>query len=451
MTTEQETTVLAKRVEDLLRGDDVAEAIELLASIHPADQADLYLHLDSELREALLALLSAEGLAQLLRHLDEEVRQEVVGRMPRAALARVLDHAESDVAVDILRLIPPAETARVLANMATAADVTPLLGHADESAGGLMTRGYVALHKDMTAAEATTFLRLSKPLAEEDYYLYVLDARNRLQGVVNLRQLIVSAPQTRIEDVMTRDIITVSPDTDQEEAARLIQHYRLRALPVVDEEGMLRGIITTDDIIDVLTEEATEDMYRMVGVGVDERAFSPLRESAKRRLPWLAFNMAWAFLAVAIVNFFEPTIAKLSALAVFMPMIAGQGNNAGVQTATIVVRSLALGEVHLRDTFRLLRKEVQMGMIKGATFGTVLGLVAWLWKGNATLGVVAGVALFLNMIVAGLGGVLMPMALRRLGIDPATVAGVFDTVLTDIMGFLIFLGLATLLIDQLTS
>jgi magnesium transporter len=285
---------------------------------------------------------------------------------------------------------------------------------------------------------------------EEAYYLYVLDAANRLNGVVSLRELVVAPPDAPIEGIMIRDMISVGPETDQEEVARLVQRYRLRALPVVDEERHLLGIATMDDALDVVSEEATEDMYRMAGVGVSERAFSPVLESAKRRLPWLAFNMAWGFLAVAVVNAFEPTIARLAALAVFMPMIAGQGNNAGVQTATIVVRSMALGEVHLHDVLRLLRKEVLMGMIKGATFGMILGLVAWLWKDNPTLGLIAGVSLFLNMIVAGLGGVLIPMTLRRLGMDPATVAGVFDTVLTDIIGFLIFLGLATLMIDRMT-
>jgi magnesium transporter len=334
--------------------------------------------------------------------------------------------------------------------MTTAGEVAPLLEHADESAGGLMTRGFVALHGDMSAQDAINYMRLIRPNVEEAYYLYVLDAFNRLEGVVSLRELVVAAPNTPLREVMETDVISVGAQRDQEEVARLIQHYRLRALPVVDDDRHLLGIATMDDALDVVAEEATEDMYRMAGVGVDERAFSPLLESAKRRLPWLAFNMAWAFLAVLVVNFFEPTIAKLSALAVFMPMIAGQGNNAGVQTATIVVRSMALGEVRLRDIFRLVRKEVLMGMIKGATFGTILGLVAWLWKDNATLGFIAGVSLFLNMIVAGLGGVLLPMTFRRLGLDPATVAGVFDTVLTDIMGFLIFLGLATLMIDQLT-
>jgi magnesium transporter len=437
-------------VRELLREGNVDDALSMLSSLHPADQAEMVSELQPELRESFLALLSAEGMAHLLEHLEPGQREDLVERMPRASLARVLDRVENDVAADILRDLPPAEAARVVSVMTTAAEVAPLLEHADESAGGRMTRGYVALHKEMSAAEAITLLRVRRPLAEEAYYLYVLDRLNRLEGVVNLRQLIVSEPGTRIEDLMTRDAITVTPETDQEEAARRIQHYRLRALPVVDSEGVLRGIITADDLMDVITEEATEDMYRMAGVGVREWAFSPLLESARRRIPWLAFNMAWAFLAVAVVNAFEPTIARLAVLAVFMPMIAGQGGNAGVQTATIVVRSIALGEVHLHDVLRLLRKEVSVGIIKGLTFGTILGVVAWLWKGNALLGVIAGLSLFLNMIIAGVGGVLIPMTMRRLGMDPATVAGVFDTVLTDIMGFLIFLGLATLMINQLT-
>ena len=447
---EQETEVKTKTVEELLRGGALEEALELVNSIHPADQAELFWQLEPELREAFLALLSAEGLAHLLEYMEPEQQAVVVEKMPRASLARVLDRIDNDVAADILRTLPPAECARVLSTMSTGSEVAPLLKHADESAGGIMTRGFVALHGKMTAEHAINYLRLRKPNVEEAYYLYVLDAANRLQGVVSLRELVVAPPDAPIEQIMIRDVITVEPEADQEEVARMVQRYRLRALPVVDEERHLLGIATMDDALDVVSEEATEDMYRMAGVGVDERAFSPLLESAKRRLPWLAFNMAWAFLAVAVVNAFEPTIARLAALAVFMPMIAGQGNNAGVQAATIVVRSMALGEVQLRDVLRLLRKEVLMGAIKGVTFGTILGLVAWVWKGNALLGLIAGVSLFLNMIVAGLGGVLIPMTLRRLGMDPATVAGVFDTVLTDIMGFLIFLGLATLMINQLT-
>lgn len=450
MTAEQETQELTERIEEALRGPDIERASEAVSSIHPADRADLYERLDPELREAFLSVLSSEEIAGLLEYLDEEVREKVIERMPRATLARVLDKTGQDVAVDVLRTLPPAEMARVLSSMSTATEVTPLLEHADESAGGLMTRGYVALHPEMTVQQAITFLRLRKPMADEAYYLYVLDTGNRLLGVVNLRELLVSDPDTPIVEVMTKDAIAVPPDTDQEEVARLIQHYRLRAVPVVDEARVLRGIITADDIIDVITEEATEDMYKMAGVGVKESAFSPLRDSVARRIPWLGFNMIWAFAAAGVISLFEGTIEKVAALAIFMPMIAGQAGNAGIQTATIVVRSMALGEVKVGDVAKLLSKEWAMGAIKGMVFGPALGLIAWAWKGNLTLGLVAGAALFLNMLVAATAGVLVPITLRRLGFDPATIAGVFDTMLTDLFGFLIYLGLATLLVSQLT-
>lgn len=450
MTTEQEVATLTRRVEDLLRGNSVQEAVDLLASIHPADQADLYQRLEPDLREAFLAVLSAEKLADLLEHLDEDALHELVDRMPRAALARLLDRVENDVAVDILRGLAPSDAARVLSSMATAADISPLLQHADESAGGLMTRGYVALHKDMTAAQAITYLRLRKPFAEEVYYLYVLDDGNRLQGVVNLRQLIISDPEARIEDVMTTDAVTVAPGTDQEEAARLIQHYRLRALPVVDEQGVLSGIITADDLIDVITEEATEDMYRLAGLPADDSVFAPVGVSARRRIPWLGVNLIAAMLAAGMVALFEDTIARAAALAIFMPVVAGQGGNAGIQTITIVVRGIALGEIEVQDARRVLAKEIALGVIRGLLFGLLIGLIAWAWQGNWAWGLVVGLSMLLNMLVAGLLGAVIPLTLRALRADPAIASGIFLTTFTDVLGFFFLLGLATLLISHLT-
>jgi magnesium transporter len=248
---------------------------------------------------------------------------------------------------------------------------------------------------------------------------------------------------------MEPDVVSAHATEDQEEVLRRIQHYNFVALPVVDDEGRLVGVVGVDDLMDVAEEEATEDMYRMAGVGVKERAFSPLRESILRRVPWLSFNMAWAFAGAGVISLFEGTIERAATVAIFMPMIAGQAGNAGIQTATIVVRSMALGEVHARDVLRLLGKEWAMGAIKGVIFGTGLGVIAWLWQGNLVLGFVAGIALFLNMLVAATAGVLVPITLQRIGRDPATIAGVFDTMLTDLMGFLIFLGIATLMIDRI--
>jgi len=450
MTAESEDRHPADRIEALLAGDHAEAAAELLGTMHPADQAELYDRLDEPERETMLALLSNEGRARLLEHLDEEALEEIVERLPRVELARVLDLTSNDIAADALRLLPPAEAARTLAQMRTAPEVTPLLIHPDESAGGLMTRGYVALHKDMTVGEAVTFLRARKPDADEAYYLYVLDAANRLQGVVNLRQLIVSEPETRIEDVMTRDVISVRPDVDQEEAANLLQHYRLRALPVVDESGVLSGIITSDDIMDVITEEATEDIYHMAGIAADESIFAPVAVSARRRIPWLVLNVFTLSLAGAIVLAFEGTIERVATLAVFMPIIAGLGGNAGIQTVTIVVRSLALGEVEGRDAREVLIKELALGLIRGALFGLIAGFIAFGWKGEWAWGIVVGGAMMLNMLLAGLLGAVIPLGLRALRADPAMASGVFLTAATDILGFFFLLGLGALFVDQLT-
>ena len=446
---EPDVEVTSEKVEDLLRGEALEEAVGLIASIHPADQAELFTRLEPDLRPSFLALLSAEGLAHLLEHLEPEERQEVVEEMPRASLARVLDRIDNDVAADILRELPPSEAARVISTMTTAGDVAPLLEHADESAGGLMTRGFVALHGDMTAQDAINYMRLLRPNVEEAYYLYVMDAANRLQGVVSLRELVVAAPDTPLREVMESDVISVGPEADQEEVARLIQHYRLRALPVVDESRHLLGITTMDDALDVVADEATEDMYRMVGLPAEESVYDPVAVSARRRLPWLILNLGAAFVAAGVVSSFVDTIEDVVALAVFMPIVAGQGGNAGIQTITLVVRQMALGEVAPPDAWRVIRKELAVGLLKGVVMGLIVGAIAWVWWDNSWLGLVVGVAMLLNMLVAGFWGAVIPLGLRRLRLDPAIASGIFLTTFTDVMGFLILLGLATLLIDQL--
>ena len=450
MTTEQDTTADLARLHELLQGGDVQPAIDLLEGLHPADQADVFEALDRADQPKMLALLSGEGIAHLLGHLEDEQRRSVVDEMPRATLARVLDASEYDVAVDILRTLPPAEAVMTLSQMSTAAEVTPLLAHADESAGGLMTRGYIAVHRDMTAGEAIDFLRATKPAAEEAYYLYVLDAANHLQGVVNLRQLIVSDPETRLEDVMEPEPIAVTAESDQEEAANLMQHYRLRSLPVVDEERVLRGVITSDDIIDVIQEEATEDMYYIAGLPGDDSLHASLQVSARKRIPWLMVSLATSFMAGAVVALFEGTIERAAALAVFMPIIAAQSGSAGIQTVTIVVRGIALRELEADEAWRALRKEIALGVIRGVLFGVLVGGAAYLWQGEWAWGAVVGGAMLLNMVVAGLLGMLIPMTLRAMKLDPAIASGILLVSFTDILGFLMLLGFGALAISQLT-
>jgi magnesium transporter len=432
-----------------LEDDDINRALILLAELHAADQADTLAALEPEDGALLLQHFERKSIAEVLEYLEEEPRRALTERIDPAVLGPVLDEADQDVAVDVLHELAPERARAALTAMRTSAEIAPLLPYGDETAGGRMTSDFVALQKEWTVDEALSYLRRTRPDAEQAFYLYVVDDAHRLEGVVSLRQIVVASPLERIAELMAPDVVSVPAGEDQEELARRIQHYRFVALPVVDDQGRLVGVVSLDDLVAVAEEEATEDMYRMAGVGVKEWAFSPLRESMFRRVPWLSFNMIWAFAGAAVISMFEGTIERVAAIAIFMPMIAGQAGNAGIQTATIVVRSMALGEVKLGDAARLLWKEWAMSIIKGAIFGTALGLTAWLWQGNAALGVVAGAALFLNMLVAGTAGVLIPMTMRRLGLDPATIAGVFDTMLTDLMGFIIYLGLATLFISQI--
>jgi magnesium transporter len=448
---EEEATLASTEVRDLMEAGRIDEAAERLAALHPADGADTLAHLDREERAALIVAAPRENAARFIEYLPDALTKEIVEDIDPARLADLLDEMDDDIAVDILHQMPQERSSEVLGSMQRAGAIAPLLGHADESAGGHMTRAFISLHGGWTAQRAIQYLRRVRPDADSAYYLYVVDSGGHLEGIVSLRDLIIASPEAPLSEIMSPEVVSVRDDMDQEAMARLVQRYDLVALPVVDAENRLIGVVTVDDVLDVVEEEATEDIYKLAGIGVKARALSPLRDSLQRRLPWLAVNGVVALMGAFVVSRFEDTIAKVAALAVFMPVIAGQGGNAGVQTSTIIVRALALEEIKIGDLLRVLIKEIELGVVKGLIFGSALGLIAFAWQQNTTFALIAGGAMFLNMIVASMGGVLIPMTLRYgLKLDPATAAGVFDTMITDIMGFFIFLGLATLLLDRLS-
>jgi magnesium transporter len=334
--------------------------------------------------------------------------------------------------------------------MEDAAEVIPLLAHPDDTAGGLMTSDFYALRRRMTAQNAIDFLRTLQPDAEQPYYLYVVDREDKLIGIVGLRDLLIAKPDATIESFMKSDVIRAAVNTDQEEVARLMQHYDLLALPVVNAEGKLAGIIHYDDIVDVIEEEATEDIYRLANVADgDLQVWSPMPHSVRRRLPWLIINLITAFLAAAVISLFEATIARLAVLAVFQSIVAGEGGNAGTQTLAIMVRGLALGEIQFKDISRALLREAGIGMVHGAVVGVLVALGAWVWRGSPVLGLVIGLAMLGNLIAAGLAGTLVPLTLRALKLDPALASAVLVTMVTDVVGFGLFLGLATLFLPLL--
>ena len=439
-----------ERINQILENGDYHAAAAVLRDLHPADAAEVLAELENEQQAALVPLFDAEKLAEVLEQMVEEDMVEVAGHLDTEALADVLDEMEPDAAADLLGELEPEEAAELIGEMEEAEDVTTLLRYAEDTAGGIMNLPPPSLRRWMKVSEAIAFLRENYQDAEEIFYLYVLDRYGRLIGLVNLRTMILAAPDQTIEQIMRRDVVSVRVDADQEEAAQLLARYDLLAVPVVDHDDRLVGIITVDDLVDVIEEEATEDIYHLAQMSPESEMFSSLGQSARNRLPWLVVNLFTAFMAAGVVSLFENTIAQAAILAVFMPIVAGQGGNAGTQSLTVVVRSLALREIEPSDLMPALWHEFRIGVINGITVGTLVALTALLLQGNPALGLVIGVAMLGNMIVAATFGTLVPMTLRRIGVDPAIASSIFVTTATDMLGFLMFLGLGTLLLPWLT-
>ena len=436
-------------VREALDRNDVVAAITALEKLKQEDQVEVFDELDVEDQAELLPRLNPETAADIVVELDQEDQAEIAERVNDAALADILDEMEPDDAADVIGDLPEQRQQRVLAEMEEASDVRPLLIHPDESAGGLMTTSFLTLRPGMTAQDAIDALRDWSPDDEMPYYLFVADRDRKLVGVVSLRQLLVAQPSRLISQIMNHEVITVQVGADQEDVANLMKKYDFLALPVVDPQNRLVGIITVDDVVDVIEEEATEDVYRLGGVPDEERVWSPIGFSLRKRLPWLYVNLGTAFLAAWVVSLFEATIAKVAILAAMQSIVAGQGGNAATQRVTIIVRSLALGEAELKDAWHVLAKEALVGVLQGLAIAVVVGIGVSIWQNNPALGVVVGVAMLANLIVAGLAGASVPFALKAINIDPALASPVIVTTFTDVCGFAFSLGLATLLINYL--
>lgn len=438
-----------EQVTGWLESGELEQAVAYLRELHPADSAEILAGLDPQQQSILVDKLGAEELAGLFDQMDGEDAAEFIQHLNYEDLAAVLDEMEPDTAADLLGELEPEDATAVLEQMEEAEAVAPLLTYPEDSAGGIMNVAPPALRRQMTVSEAFEFIREHYRDANEIFYLYVVDRYGKLIGVVNLRALILAENGQIIEDVMDRDLFKVRVDMDQEEVAELFSRYDLLALPVVDFDDILVGIVTVDDVVDVLQEEATEDIYRLAQVSPSSDVFSSIPRSLRNRLPWLYVNMGTAIVASTVVAVFEATIATIALLAIFMPIVATLGGNAGNQTMTIVVRSLALGEMSLSNAWKVLRREIVIGLLNGLALGTSMGLVAWYWKGNPMLGLVVGAALFANMSVAALNGVMVPTTLKRLGVDPALASSIFVTTINDMVGFGVFLGLATYFLHRL--
>ncbi|HEY1301957.1 MAG TPA: magnesium transporter [Vicinamibacterales bacterium] len=441
-------------VKRLLRIGATANLLNLLQKQHPADLAQVFGELPDKEREAAFSLLADRNgrlAMETLSEIGPEAGAALLGSRPAEEIARLAQEIPSDDAAALIDHLPE-ELSNVVLDLMRPKEsrvVEHLLEYAERTAGRIMNPNVFALNEDMTVGEAITELQSNREV-EMVFYLYVVDERRHLVGVTSLRRLLLVSPETPLKRIMTADLISARVDMDQEEVARQVAAYNLLAIPVVDEENKLVGIITVDDVIDVIKDEATEDIYRLAGVAVDERVFTPAQESLRKRLPWLGVNLATAFLAAAVVGIFTGTINALPILAVFMPIVAGMGGNAATQTLTVIVRGIALGELSWSNSRKALMKEAAVGLGNGVVLGLIAASVAWLTRGDPVLGLVLGAAMVINMFVAATAGVLIPLGLRAAGIDPALASSVFITTMTDVFGFLSFLGLATLFSQHLT-
>ncbi len=420
--------------------------LEEFLKLHPADLADRLQRLPLEDVQRLLAELPPDLAASALSELEHDRQKELLKALPVQKLTPLLSHLPPNVVADLLPALPPPTRRGALEALPAEQRrrVQALVRYAPDTAGGIMSDRFITLRDDMTVEQAREVIRThaQEERTEEIAYLYVTDAGLRLVGIVSLRDLVFRRSERRVGEIMNRDVKFVRAEDDQETVARQFEHYHYLGLPVLDREGRLVGVVKASDALEVAQAEATEDMQLMVGLSGEEHALTPWRTGVRLRLPWLYINLATAFLAAFVVNLFEGTIAKWTALAVFLPIIAGQGGNAGMQTLTVIVRDLALGELSPGDGRRALLKELMLGLVNGLAMGVVVGVVGWWWKGSAALGIIACAALVLNQLSAAFAGVAIPLGLKALRVDPALASSIFLTTVTDVAGFFFFLGLA---------
>ncbi|HVK58489.1 MAG TPA: magnesium transporter [Candidatus Kapabacteria bacterium] len=415
---------------------------------HPADLADQLERLSvEEAQQELRDLPPSEGAA-VLAEIEEHARPAVLENLAPTEIANLVQKLPHNEAADIISSLPADVQPAVLGHLPASdrKQVSEILSYAPESAGGIMSDRFISLREHLTIGEAQRALqgRAEEPGAQQVAYMYVVDAGGRLKGILSIHDLVFRQPHRRISEIMKPDVKHVWVDDDQEKIAQLFEHYHYMALPVLDRAGKLVGLVQANQVVEVVRREATEDMQLMVGLSGEERALTPWFLSMKRRLPWLCINLGTAFLAAAVVGIFEETIAAWTALAIFLPIVAGQGGNAGAQTLTVIIRDMALGEISKGDGRKALLKETWLGLLNGIVIGVIVGLISYAWKGSFALGIVVAVAMVLNMVAAGLSGVLVPYTLRALRIDPALASSIIMTTVTDVAGFFFFLGLAAL-------
>jgi magnesium transporter len=418
----------------------------------PADVAPLFSDLThDEIRTVIELLFRQRRAALVLRELPHELLPLIFDAVTDQRIADVIGRLEIDDLIELVEWIPEERREEIVARLPVHRREELLKAelYPESSAGRVMTTNFVGLDEKMTAQEAIDSIRSLGDDNESILYLYVVDDQRALMGVVPIRRLVASPPDRHVSEIMAAQPVCVRAEADQEEVADVVRRYDLLAVPVVDVDNRMLGVITVDDVIDVITEEATEDIYHLAGLDESDRVFSPAPVSIRKRLPWMLINLLTCFAAAWVVGLFERTIQEVVTLAIFMPVVAGMAGNGGTQALTVITRGIALGELEFSSGLRAARKELSVGLVIGAATGMVSAAIAYAWHGETVLGLALFLSMVVSMAVSGLTGAAVPLILKAMRQDPALGSGVIVTTFTDAFAFFAFLGIATLMLDQL--
>ena len=446
---------LLDQARTILGDNDTLETLEFLESLHVKDIAEILEEIEEPYKTVLVMQIPADKLADvleevntdtfnyLLKLFNKEQRIEILGQMSDDDIADFLSELSEERSSDILNLL----------DIETRDDVKELMVYDEETAGGIMTKEFIAIDKDITLYNAIEAIREGDSAAETIYYVYVIDSAEKLVGVISLRDLIISKPNKQVHEIMNENVIYVHANDDQEEVAKVVSKYDLLAVPVVDDEGILRGIVTVDDVIDVIEEEASEDFLKFAGTSEeeledDEFFLRSAMSSVRSRMPWLVITIFGGLLSASVIDYHAGVIDANTTLALFMPILAGMGGNVGTQSSTITVRTIALNNIYGKDVLRTILHEMLVGFFVGLFCSVIAAFASYFLKGEYLIALIVGVSMWVNMLTAATFGTIIPLAFKKLGIDPAVASAPFITTTIDVIGLSIYFTLATIMITR---
>ncbi|MBM7571550.1 magnesium transporter [Aquibacillus albus] len=448
---QQERDQIWEKIQEALMNEQIDQFRAEFLELHPYDQAKIFENQDEYIRFLIYSYLSPEEVADVIEQVDSELVEAFILEMNPTYASHVLAEMSTDDAVDILNHFDKNKVASFLTIMEkdSANEIKALLHYEEKTAGSIMTTEFVVVQINQTVKEAMRHLRKEAPDAETIYYTYVVDANKRLAGVISLRDLIIAEGDWLISDVMSDRVVSVQVGEDQEEIAQMMRDYDFLALPVVDFQNHLLGIITVDDVMDVMEQEASDDYSKLAGISLADRSDDNPISSARKRLPWLVILLFLGMFTASIIGRFEETLDEVAILAIFIPLIAGMAGNTGTQALAVAVRSIATGEFEKQGKASIIIREAFTGLITGTSCGIIITLVVFVWKGDFFLGLLVGFSIMATLIVATIAGAVVPIIMHRLNIDPAVASGPFITTINDIISILIYLGMATAFMNLL--